>query len=255
MFKRVIYLNHSGFIVEGENQILVFDFYTDPAQVLSQFENCGKPVSFFVSHNHPDHWNPDIFTFRNKVPNHYFLDMSLRAEARQLQANPLCKAVIHLVDEDTFLTREELTGSALDALVCAPSTDEGVAFLVQIENQSVYHAGDLNDWDWSDAAGPAVEQRYRSILEDLRKRSQAAAFPKPELAFVPVDQRLGEKALHGAIIFSEYFPVKHLAPMHLNGGLDLPRKLQIAAASGEYPALQSSEILDLSIEGQTFSLT
>lgn len=255
MFNRVIYLNHSGFIIEGENQVLVFDFYTDPAQVLSQFENCGKPLSFFVSHNHPDHWNPDIFTFRNSVPNHYFLDMSLREEARQLQANPLCKAVIHLVEEDTLLTREELAGSGLEALVCAPSTDEGVAFLVQADGQSVYHAGDLNDWDWSDATGPAVEQRYRSILEDLRERAQVAGLPKPELAFVPVDQRLGEKALRGAIIFSEYFQVRFLAPMHLNGGLDLPQKLQFAAASGQYPSLPGSEVLNLTTEGQSFSLT
>ncbi len=255
MFNKVHYLNHSGFIMEGEDCVLVFDFYTDAAQVLSQYENCGKTVSFFVSHKHQDHWNPDIFTFRNTVPSYYFLDSSLALDAKQFTAMPSTKAVVHILREDSRLFADDLLGTGLDTLICAASTDEGLAFWISAEGQSIYHAGDLNNWDWSDANGPLVEQTYRSILKDLKLEVEKEQLPELLLAFVPVDRRLETKALSGACIFCEYFAPQYLVPMHLNGGTDLPAKLQDKSRSGQIEQLQDVEILDMTIQGQTVLLS
>lgn len=249
MFKKIYYLNHSGFIVEGENTVLVFDFYTDVAQILSRFENCGKRVSFFVSHGHQDHWNPDIFTFRNSVPSHYFLDKSLEEEVKELTSLSNLKTQVHFVQEDTVLINEDLSGTGIDTVICTASTDEGVAFWLTAEGQSFFHAGDLNDWDWSDADGPQVEQTYRSILLNLQEKIARAGLPSPHVAFVPVDRRLQDKALQGACIFCEYFQPTYLVPMHLNGGSDLPARLRNISPTSRHEQLEKIEILDLTEPG------
>ncbi|MCC8129523.1 MAG: hypothetical protein LIO51_06250 [Clostridiales bacterium] len=58
-----------------------------------------------------------------------------------------------------------------------PSTDEGVAFLIQAEGKAFYHAGDLQLWPqeaMEDSA--AMERQYHAILEPLRGQYFDAAF-------------------------------------------------------------------------------
>lgn len=251
MFNKVYYLNHSGFIVEGEKTVLVFDFFSDEAQILSRFENCGKTVTFFVSHRHPDHWNPDIFTFRNTVPSHYFLDQSLTQDVRQLSSLTKSNVHVHFVREDTLLHRDDLLGTGIETLICAASTDEGVAFWLAAEGQCIFHAGDLNDWDWSDEDGPQVEQTYRTILLRLKEKVRQAELPALQIAFVPVDKRLEGKALQGACIFCEYFQAEFLVPMHLNGGNDLPAQLQKATQDGRTQHLNHIKVLSMTEQGQS----
>lgn len=51
------YLYHSGFVVETDRCVLVFDYWMDPANVMERLVNpCGdKHVYVFVSHFHRDH--------------------------------------------------------------------------------------------------------------------------------------------------------------------------------------------------------
>ena len=57
------FLHHSGFIVETDRIVLVFDYYRDPLHVLesilSEQETINKAVYFFVSHVHGDHFNTE----------------------------------------------------------------------------------------------------------------------------------------------------------------------------------------------------
>ena len=59
----VYYLNHSGFVVETDTKILVFDYYKDPSGIVDKAAKTDKPFWFFVSHNHSDHFNPHIGDF------------------------------------------------------------------------------------------------------------------------------------------------------------------------------------------------
>lgn len=61
------FIDHSGFLIELEEVFLVFDFFQDPAQVLSRFSKSEKPFVFFVSHSHQDHWNQEILNFKTNA--------------------------------------------------------------------------------------------------------------------------------------------------------------------------------------------
>ena len=58
------YIFHSGFVVETEQVIMVFDYWMDPADVMSRFLNSGKPLYVFSSHFHEDHFNRTVFEWK-----------------------------------------------------------------------------------------------------------------------------------------------------------------------------------------------
>lgn len=218
MKAKVSYLNHSGFIVETAGLLAVFDLYTDPAGVLAQYTNCGKPAVFFVSHTHYDHWNEGILLFENTVPNLYIMEEACRSDKVDVLVQQCNNRIIYVKPYEHY-SSEDLGIEALKSLHTFGSTDEGVSFLLDTDFGAVYHAGDLNEWDWQDEDSAAVKQAYRHELSLIK---DALAGEACVLAFVPVDQRLGETAFAGAMTLLEYFLPRYLIPMHLNGGEDLP---------------------------------
>ncbi len=52
---RVTYIGHSGFSVELESHILLFDYYEG---TMPEFDP-AKKLLVFASHSHPDHFNRD----------------------------------------------------------------------------------------------------------------------------------------------------------------------------------------------------
>lgn len=64
------YLYHSGFVVETDCCVLVFDYWMDPANVMERLVgSCGdKHVYVFASHFHRDHFNKHIFGWREANP-------------------------------------------------------------------------------------------------------------------------------------------------------------------------------------------
>lgn len=222
MKAKISYLNHSGFIFETSEIVVVFDLFTDPAGILASYTDCGKPVVFFVSHSHYDHWNAGILSFRNSIPSLYILDRSCSSTEVDEAVAEQGGRVIY-VDPYETLSLEDINVEGLNSVKTFGSTDEGVSFLLDTSIGRIYHAGDLNDWDWQDEDSPRVEQAYRRELSLIK---DALHGDELTLAFVPVDSRLGETALSGVIILLEYFLPRYLLPMHLNGGEDLPGKLR-----------------------------
>ena len=64
------YIFHSGFLLETEQSILIFDYWIDPANVVESFiyPSGSKHVYVFASHFHEDHFNKDIFKWRQNNP-------------------------------------------------------------------------------------------------------------------------------------------------------------------------------------------
>lgn len=64
------YIFHSGFLLETEQSILIFDYWMDPANVVESFiyPSGSKHVYVFASHFHEDHFNKDIFKWRQNNP-------------------------------------------------------------------------------------------------------------------------------------------------------------------------------------------
>ena len=66
---RVTYLGHSGFLLEMEDALLLFDYYQGSLPEMDP----EKTLFVFVSHVHYDHYNPDILKLRRQRQNIWYL--------------------------------------------------------------------------------------------------------------------------------------------------------------------------------------
>ena len=106
------------------------------------------------------------------------------------------------------------------------SNDEGVAFIIQLGDLCIYHAGDLNNWWWDgDVEDQKLADIYHEELEHIRGRHFSAAF-------IPLDPRL-KGWWKGIEDFMLYADADAIFPMHNCGKKGLPKKLlALDCASG-----------------------
>ena len=235
---QVWYLYHSGFAVETESTFLVFDYWRDTprgglaAGVIDPKELAAKNKKVVVlsSHNHPDHYNPVILRWKREIPGMELVlsrDIPAGSDALMVGVNSsYCHAGLTL---RTFA-----------------SNDEGVAFLVEVDGAVIYHAGDLNWWHWEgepDAYNEDMARRYKAQIDKLR----GVAI---DLAFVPVDPRLGAQYAWGADYLMGVADVRHLVPMHFGADAQVVARLLSDPMSQPY----RGRVISLTERGQTAEL-
>ena len=152
---RVTYIGHSGFSVELESHILLFDYYEG---TMPEFDP-AKKLLVFASHSHPDHFNREILKLADVYPDvEYIFPKDIRIAKKEQRES-----------EHFMRKRDEITVG--DTKVKSlRSTDEGVAFLVRCEDRIIYHAGDLNWWHWEeedDAYNRMMRGDYQKEIETL----------------------------------------------------------------------------------------
>lgn len=204
---KITLLGHSGFLVEGETACLVFDYLTDELALADRLPFGEKPVVFFASHSHRDHYVKKILDYARHEQVGYVLGAGIPQPAG-------ANAVVLAKGEAAVML-----GIAVQAY---GSTDEGVSFLVEFEGKRLFHAGDLNDWYWED------ESTAEELLHDEQwflNEIAPLAGSRPDVAFFPTDGRLGSHALRGALRFARDAQPAILISMHLGGGDGLPAEL------------------------------
>ncbi len=97
------------------------------------------------------------------------------------------------------------------------STDAGVSYAITLEDGSViFHAGDLNDWHWSEESTKEeiakAEAKFTTIVNRI-----AEEIPEIKIAMFPVDARMGADFARGAEIFLTKVKVDNFFPMHFWG--------------------------------------
>ena len=198
---RVTFLDHSGFLVELPTVTLLFDWWKGELPALRP----GVPLLVFSSHRHEDHFKPEIFSLDAAA---FLLGSDIRLTPRNLErwgiSEEKAARCARLGKHDTV---SPLPGVTVETL---PSTDEGVAFLVTADGQSVFHAGDLNWWHWTgetDAYNHNMAANFKRYVEPLRGRNI-------DLAMLPLDPRLEEAGFMGPKYFLELAEIRHFLPMH-----------------------------------------
>ncbi|MBR6169856.1 MAG: MBL fold metallo-hydrolase [Bacteroidaceae bacterium] len=58
---KLTYIYHSGFVLETEQSILVFDYWMDPSGVMDSVLRSEKPMYVFSCHFHEDHFAKEIY--------------------------------------------------------------------------------------------------------------------------------------------------------------------------------------------------
>jgi len=213
----VYYLFHSGFAVVTDSHVLMFDYYRDsPSEggitlndVLAEVGN--RHVVVFVSHSHHDHFTPEIWQWRHRCAKISYVTSADVEVPQELSA--VNEVVI--VDANSTYHVDSLRVSTY------ASTDEGVAFLVEVDGYRIYHAGDLNWWHWEgepEADNLAMAEKYRQQVDMLPK--------DVDIAFVVVDPRLEHAYRLGLTYFMSRVQARLIFPMHFGEDYTIFPRLQ-----------------------------
>lgn len=200
----VTYFHHSGFTVGCDSTLLVFDYWrgerneVTPELALSEADFKGySQVLFFVSHEHPDHYDQAIYDFKHLNFVHYIISADMPPEA--------------MGDRMAVGDRRTYGGVAVTAYA---STDLGVSYYVEIGGLHIFHAGDLNLWHWRE------ESTLRQITqaENLYYDAVKPLIGKPiDVCMFPVDPRMGGMYEAGANHFIMTCKPHVFIPMHWQG--------------------------------------
>lgn len=233
----ITYIHHSGYLVELEHTLLLFDYFDGTLPFLDP----GKKLIVFSSHRHEDHFDPVIFELEKQVSEIHFV----------LSGDIWKKRVpSHLLERTDFINpREELVlpGDWPVKIRTYRSTDEGVAFFVEAENHTIYHAGDLNDWRWEGEPDSWNRTMHANYMEELKKMQEDGIMP--EAAMVPVDGRLEQWFYLGLQEFMETVGAKMVFPMHFWKDFGIISRLKQLPCTESY----RDRIADIQKDGQTFS--
>lgn len=206
---KLTYLFHSGFLLEADGFSVVFDYYRAGESIIDGLLHRDQPLYVLVSHEHRDHYNPEILAWRQVNRNIRYLFPREMAGRKELA---------HLT-QATFLSRGETYADERVRVTAFGSTDLGASYEVEAEGRTIFHAGDLNNWHWCDESTEAevheAEAAYRAELDYMACR--VARF---DVAMFPVDARLGSDYMRGARQFVERFEVGLFVPIHFYPAAD-----------------------------------
>ena len=212
---QIIFIHHSCFLVELDDKVLIFDYF-DGDKVegmhftgkLPSYEPDTK-IYMFASHSHKDHYDMDILRLADKYPNiHYIFSKDIRISPHFLSKHGIDPAVR---DKVTFVSPDNTYHVDDLDIMTLRSTDAGVAFYVASNGVSLFHAGDLNDWE-GDGAGDLINGRVRrAFRHEIKKLSE-----KPiNVAFFPMDPKLMEYQFKGFDFFLQNTSAEFVFPMHM----------------------------------------
>ena len=240
------YIFHSGFLLETERSILIFDYWMDPANVMKPYidPSGSKHIYVFASHFHEDHFTKEIFKWRQNNP--------FTAYTYILSKDILKRRRAHREDADVWMAKGSVWEDENIKVTATGSNDSGVSWIVETEGKTIFHAGDLCNWyarfladgaaegeiyseEFGEYINPvAEEKRFLGELKDIHKvvtkreqnqtRFNSAEYeqarPKVkitgtfDLVMFPVDGRIGNGYTLGGRQFIERFNVGMFVPMH-----------------------------------------
>jgi L-ascorbate metabolism protein UlaG (beta-lactamase superfamily) len=217
------YIFHSGFVLETEQSILVFDYWMDPSGVMDGVLRSEKPMYVFSSHFHEDHFTKDIFEWKKlREGITYILSKDIYKHRRASKE-----------DADVWLAKGGIWSDDTISVWALGSTDSGVSWIVETEGKRIFHAGDLNNWyakflsednpdqqrysfEMEEVFNPiAHEKQFLGELKDIRKVADSF-----DVVMFPIDGRVGNGYTLGGRQFIERFKVGLFVPMHFTTGFE-----------------------------------
>lgn len=215
------YIFHSGFLLETERYILIFDYWMDPANVMKPYidPSGSKHIYVFASHFHEDHFTKEIFEWKNNNP---FTDYTYILSKDILKRRRAKKEYA-----DVWMAKGAVWEDENIKVTATGSNDSGVSWLVETDGKTIFHAGDLCNWyarfladgvpegeiyseEFGEYINPvAEEKRFLGELKDIHKITGTF-----DLVMFPVDGRIGNGYTLGGRQFIERFKVGMFVPMH-----------------------------------------
>ena len=241
---QITFIDHSSFLIELENTILLFDWYKGEIPPLNE----SKQIYVFSSHKHHDHFNIEIFEKLGNYSNvHYVLSRDIHLGVNYLERNninPSIKEKITFVGSNkTYEFGEEEKKIEVQTLT---STDAGVAFVVACEGRTFYHAGDLNWWSWPGEEFEEENQMEQDYTREIDKLKGLHI----DIAFVALDPRQEERYWWGFDYFMRVVDADKVFPMHCWGNYSIITMLKKESCAIGY----GDRIVTIERENQIFNI-
>ena len=184
------YIFHSGFVLETEQSILLFDYWMDSSGVMDGVLRSEKPMYVFSSHFHEDHFTKEIFEWKKQKLN-----------------------ITYILSKDIYKHRR---ASKEDANVWLAKGGTWSDDVVETEDKRIFHAGDLNNWyakflsddnpdqerysfEMEEVFNPiAHKKQFLGELKDIRKVADSF-----DVVMFPIDGRVGNGYTLGGRQFIE----------------------------------------------------
>lgn len=212
---QVTYVQHSCFVVEVSEAILVFDYFSESAIAEIGYQgkmpplNPDKQIYVFASHSHKDHFSLEVLRWAKVYPHiTYILSKDIRLGKNYLLRNHI---PLDIREHIRFVTPKnvyQVDGLRIETL---RSTDAGVAFVVEVEGMTFYHAGDLHWWN----GGERDELYAQTIGAAYKKEIRCLSNYHIDVAFVVLDPRMGSGYYLGMEYFLLHVDADVVFPMHL----------------------------------------
>ena len=266
---KLSYIFHSGFVLETEQSILVFDYWMDPSGVMDGVLRSEKPMYVFSSHFHEDHFTKEIFEWKKQKPNiTYILSKDIYKHRRASKE-----------DADVWLAKGGTWSDDTISVWALGSTDSGVSWIVEMEDKAaikreqsqacldsaereqarpkvkrIFHAGDLNNWyapdqerysfEMEETFNPiAHEKQFLGELKDIRKVADSF-----DVVMFPIDGRVGNGYTLGGRQFIERFKVGLFVPMHFTTGFESSWRMK------EFTDEKNITFWEINREGETIEI-
>ena len=221
---KINYLYNSGFSVETENYLLIFDYFKDTVDsdiknrttgaISEEDLNVPKKLIVFSSHSHADHFNPVILEWEGIRSDISYILSS------DIQPNSNSKNINIISAYETL----SIQGIEIKAF---GSTDLGISFLVKVDGTNIFHSGDLNWWYWWDDEENDIKEAERMFKDEISKIKENNI----DIALFPVDPRLEHNYCVGGEYFIKELSPKIFIPMHFGENYGTTTKFKERVAS------------------------
>lgn len=162
------YIYHSGFAIEAEGVTLIIDYYKDSSETelnkgIVHDRLLQRPGKLYVlaSHFHPDHFNREVLTWKEQRPDIIYIFSKDILKHHRAQK-----------EDAIYINKGEEYEDDMLRIQAFGSTDVGISFLIHLQGKSIFHAGDLNNWHWSEES---TEQEIRKAEGDFLKRNKISS--------------------------------------------------------------------------------
>ena len=207
---RLVYIYHSGFALEADGFSILIDYFKDsdpdPAKgyVRSELLKRAGTLYILASHFHPDHFNPEVLKWKEQKPDIKYIFSKDILKRRRAKA-----------DDAIYLKKGDAYQDELLTIKAFGSTDVGISFLIETEGRRIFHAGDLNNWHWSEeSTEEEIRKANGDFLAEVKYLKEKA--PNIDLVLFPVDRRMGKDYMKGAKQFIEQIKTTIFVPMHFS---------------------------------------
>ena len=240
---RLVYIYHSGFALEADGFSILIDYFKDsdpdPAKgyVRSELLKRAGTLYILASHFHPDHFHPEVLKWKEQKPDIKYIFSKDILKRRRAKA-----------DDAIYLKKGDAYQDELLTIKAFGSTDVGISFLIETEGRRIFHAGDLNNWHWSEESTEAeIRKANGDFLAEVKYLKEKAS--NIDLVLFPVDRRMGKDYMKGAKQFIEQIKTTIFVPMHFSEDYEGGNAFRsVAEANG-------CRFISITHRGETFDIT